>query len=401
MRILFSTTAGMGHFGPMTPVARACVVAGHEVLVAAPESFHGEVERAGLAHAPFDDVPAEVMGPVFARLPSMSSEDANRTVVGDIFGRLDAQAALPRVQALVEAWSPDVILRDPCEFGSLASAARAGVPHAEVAIGLGRMRQWAGEELDGPLLELDTMAGVEAGRCGAEMAAEAVLSSVPPSLDLADEWADSNGIAGQWLSPVLRYRDGLAPGRSGTLPNQWGAAGHPLVYVTFGSVTGGLGALATIFRRSLDALSDLPVRVLMTTGQAVDPESLRPWPTNAHVTQWWPQDDVMPLASAVVGHGGFGTTMTAVAAGVPQVVVPLFAFDQEVNAARIAEAGAGIRLDGRLEAPGSLADAVMQVLADESMRGMARALADEIRSLPDVSELVDSIEGLASGRRRR
>src|SRR5829696_9846038 len=93
MRILFSTTAGTGHFGPMTAMARACRAAGHEVRVAAPESFAREVQRAGLEHAPFDDVPAEVMGAVFARLPSLSPEEANRTVVRDIFGRLDAQAA--------------------------------------------------------------------------------------------------------------------------------------------------------------------------------------------------------------------------------------------------------------------------------------------------------------------
>ncbi len=37
MRVLFSTTAGAGHFGPMVPVAHACLAAGWEVAVAAPE----------------------------------------------------------------------------------------------------------------------------------------------------------------------------------------------------------------------------------------------------------------------------------------------------------------------------------------------------------------------------
>ena len=32
MRVLFSTTAGSGHFGPMVPVARACRDAGHDVI---------------------------------------------------------------------------------------------------------------------------------------------------------------------------------------------------------------------------------------------------------------------------------------------------------------------------------------------------------------------------------
>ena len=168
--------------------------------------------------------------------------------------------------------------------------------------------------------------------------------------------------------------------------------------MTFGSVTGGFDVLSVVFERSLRALADLPVRVLLTTGHAGDPESLRPWPDNAHVEQWWPQDDVMPLASAMVGHGGFGTTMAALAAGVPQVVVPLFASDQEINATRIAQVGAGIRLDGRQDATEGLADAVSRVLTDGGMRAAAAAMADEIASLPEVSEIVETIEGLATSR---
>jgi UDP:flavonoid glycosyltransferase YjiC (YdhE family) len=40
----------------------------------------------------------------------------------------------------------------------------------------------------------------------------------------------------------------------------------------------------------------------------------------------------MPHARAMIGHGGFGTTMTGLANGVPMVVVPLFAMDQFFNA---------------------------------------------------------------------
>ena len=39
MRVLFSTTAGAGHFGPLIPVANACVAGGEAVAVAACEQF--------------------------------------------------------------------------------------------------------------------------------------------------------------------------------------------------------------------------------------------------------------------------------------------------------------------------------------------------------------------------
>ena len=47
--------------------ARPCV-AGHEVRVAAPASYAAAVRRTGLIHVPFDDPPAELIGPVMARL---------------------------------------------------------------------------------------------------------------------------------------------------------------------------------------------------------------------------------------------------------------------------------------------------------------------------------------------
>ena len=47
----------------------------------------------------------------------------------------------------------------------------------------------------------------------------------------------------------------------------------------------------------------------------------------------------------MIGHGGFGTTMGALAAGVPQVVVPLFSFDQIVNGEHVAAVGAGLTVE--------------------------------------------------------
>jgi hypothetical protein len=94
VRVLFATTAGAGHFGPPIPYAKVCGDAGHEVKVAASATFSGVVAGAGLDHAPFADVPQEIIGPIFARLPDLSFLEANETMMAEVFGRLDAQAAL-------------------------------------------------------------------------------------------------------------------------------------------------------------------------------------------------------------------------------------------------------------------------------------------------------------------
>jgi UDP:flavonoid glycosyltransferase YjiC (YdhE family) len=55
MRVLLTSTPGSGHLGPLLPFAHALRRVGHEVLLAAPVSAQGRVERAGLAYLSFAD----------------------------------------------------------------------------------------------------------------------------------------------------------------------------------------------------------------------------------------------------------------------------------------------------------------------------------------------------------
>jgi UDP:flavonoid glycosyltransferase YjiC (YdhE family) len=367
----------------MVPFAKACLDAGHEVKVAAPSSFAAAVAATGLDHAPFADVAPDVLGPIFARLPHVSHEEANRTVMADIFGRLDAQAALPGVTEIVTRWRPDVVVREFCEFASLVAARQAGVPQVEVAIGLASGLARALEVVAAPLAELDAIAGVPEGTAYEALASSPVLSCVPTEVD-----GDGAG------ARVMRFRDASFTAEQGP-PPPWGDQGHPLVYVTFGSVAAGLPPFAGVYRSALEALADQPIRVLMTTGAGVEPASLAPVPANAHVEQWWPQNSVMPHAAVVVGHGGFGTTMTALAGGVPQVVIPLFASDQFINGERVAAIGAGVCLGGGPGAIPVLAAAVGDVLGNPAYAQSARGVAGAMAELPDVASAVPFLEDLA------
>ena len=92
----------------------------------------------------------------------------------------------------------------------------------------------------------------------------------------------------------------------------------------------------------------------------------------------------MPHAAAMVCHGGFGTVRAGLAAGVPMVVLPLFA-DQPYNARRVAEIGAGIALEGGPAAASDLGEAIDRVLAEPSYRAQAARVAEEHRRLPPVA----------------
>ena len=387
MRVLFSTTAGAGHFGPLIPFARACQSAGHEVLVAAPASFAPSVAAASLAHAPFADVPPDVLGAVFARLPSLPRAEANAIVIGEVFGRLDAQAALAGVTATVGEWRPDVVVREPTEFASWVAAEKAGVPQAVVAIGVAAMDEAARPMLLEPLAELRASAGLVDDPQLAGLAALPYFSTVPPTFDGADACRPGG---------VRRFRNPVEGAPGGRLPASWGDPETPLVYVSFGSVTRALPIFAPVYGAVVDALGDLAMRVLLTVGEGEGPAVDRV-PANVHVERWWPQADVMPLASAVVGHGGFGTTMTALAGGAPQVVVPLFSSDQFINAARVAEVGVGVCIEGDVEGIAGLPDALARVLGEPAFGRAARDMAEEMAGLPDVSKAVPILERLAAG----
>ena len=170
--------------------------------------------------------------------------------------------------------------------------------------------------------------------------------------------------------------------------------------MTFGSVAGGFPQALPAYGVALQAVADLPVRVLLTVGRELDLDALPERPANVRVEPWVPQQDVLGHAAAAVVHGGSGSTLGALAAGVPLVVVPLFA-DQPENARRVAEVGAGIAVEPNREDPGRrsapLRNAIETVLADPSYGERARAIADEVRAEPPVDEAIPLLERL--GRR--
>jgi UDP:flavonoid glycosyltransferase YjiC (YdhE family) len=378
--VLFSTTANDGHFGPLLPLARAFAEAGHEVRVAAPASYAERVGRAGFAHEPFADPPPDLVGPVMARLPTLSFEEANRVVVREVFARIDAQAALPGLMATIETWRPDVVLRESAELASLAAAERADLPHVHVCIGMHEIADGFAQETTEQVAELGRIAGLEDDRLAAALITEPVLSSVPATLDGGGE--------------AWRFRDPALVEARGGLPEPWGDPEAPLVYVTFGSVMGSLGPFDDVYRHALDALAELPARVLMTVGRKLDPASLEPVPPNARVEPWWPQGAVLAEAAAMLGHGGFGTTMGALANGVPQVVAPIFTVDQVANGRHVADSGAGLTVGPGPEGVAAAAALVPRLLEDPSYAERARTVAADIATLPPPEDAVPRIARL-------
>lgn len=388
MRVLVSSTAGAGHFAPLVPFAAACRRAGHDVLVAAPESFEKSVVASGFDFWPFADAPAAEWGAVISRLPFLSADEAEVVMVGEVFAGIGARAALPRLLAALDEWRPDVVVRENAEYASTVAAEHRGVPQVRVGVGLGILEdQWT--PVAAPALTaLRASVGLPDDPTGETMAASPYLSLLPASF----EDPDAPGPPG-----TRRYRNPRVAGwTAAPLPPWWGDDARPLVYATFGSVAAALPQFAPVYRAAVEALADLPVRALLTVGAHGGQLDLGTVPTHVHVERWVTQDDVLAATTAVVSHGGSGTVLGSLVTGVPQVVVPLFA-DQPGNARRVAALGAGVGLERGIPEPGVLAAAVSAVLATPSYGADAAAVAREIEALPPTDEAVDFLASLTAG----
>jgi UDP:flavonoid glycosyltransferase YjiC (YdhE family) len=375
VRVLFASTRGAGHFNPLVPFVEAALRGGHEVMVAGPPALAGTVERAGYPFWPGAAPPEDELGPVWARVPTVSREQAEAIVVGEIFAGLNVRAMLPSLEAACAEWRPELVLRDPSEFASAFAAERHEIPHARIAIGLLTSERTA-LSIAEPVLE-GRLPGITERIWGSPY-----LSLFPASLE--DPELDPPPV-------VHRFRDPADSAPSEPLPDWWAGDARPLIYVSFGSVTGGLPVAGAVFRSVFEAAAGLSARVLLTVGNEPDAEVLGPAPPNVHVERWVPQANVFGHATAVVCHGGSGTTLGALAAGLPVVVVPLFA-DQPENARRVAAVGAGIAVEPDPEHadepirsgvdPVALRAAIEEVVGDGAYTQAAQQLADELHALP-------------------
>lgn len=377
MRVLFTSTRGLGHLQPLLPYARALVARGHEVVVAAPSEGSEVLQSAGLRHAVFDHPGDEALTPIWARLRGVPHEEQTRIAASEIFAGVNARTALPKLQETIRSFRPELVVRDSVEFAALVAAEHAGVRHARVAVHSVSFEDMLPQLVAGPVDALRALAGLGPDQ-GASLADEPVFSSFPASLDVE--------AVGSRMRPAFRAR--VVEEAPSSAQAAWAPAAdpRPLVYITFGSIVATLSDARSIYRTALDAVATLPVRALMTTGKGLDAGELGAIPANVHVEAWVPQRDVLPRAAALVCHGGSGTLLGGLAAGVPLVVVP-FGADQPHNARLVAAAGAGLALT-KPDA-GELRAALQNVLEVPAFRVEARRLAGELAALPTIEGAVD------------
>jgi rhamnosyltransferase subunit B len=165
-------------------------------------------------------------------------------------------------------------------------------------------------------------------------------------------------------------------------------AGSPPILFTPGTAN---QSAAQFFKAALDATQRLGRRALLLTRYA---GQLPPLPPIAHHEPFVPLTHVLPRCAALVSHGGIGTLAQGLAAGVPQLTMPM-GFDQPDNATRLQRLGVArwlvpAKFDGE-----RVASQLGALLGDSATAASCRRWSEQIRAHNAIGETCDLLEQLA------
>ncbi|MFE3416626.1 glycosyltransferase [Streptomyces mirabilis] len=384
MRILFASAGNFGHVYPLLPLAKAARAAGHEVAFATGEQLHPALRAAGLDPvAAGRSVPEAFMEAVRGSAGlehgegdgDLGAQDVPPEVLADlhvkVFGSVLPRWVAADLAPVLAGGSFDLVVYEALNPGAAFAAHLAGVP--AVAHGVGVMAMGPEEaRIQEELLATAADLGVHAPGGQLLALARTYIDICPPSLQ-------DRGFLAAPL-PRIEQRP-VAYGEPGELPAAIRDADGPFVYLTLGTALGSVDVLRTV----IEGLLPLEVPVLVATGPVVDVADLGELPERVVAAAWVAQPEALKRAALVVQHGGAGTTLATLAAGLPQLILPQGA-DGPANAAAVRDAGAGELVHAADLTAGAVTAQARRILGDETYRDAARKVATEIASMPAPTE---------------
>lgn len=378
-RFLIMTWDGAGNLAPTLGIARALLERGHDVRLVGHRTIAERCGDVGTRFVPLSqgelwdamDDPTDFEAEIRLLIDEMSFSS---TVAGDLAQELDREPA-------------DAVLVDCMLFTSIDVALASGSPtatlfHTAYTIFRG-----------GPLVEMFAPGIAIANARRAELGLPAIerlgdihdacacaLVALPREFEPdVPEAANVLRIGPVLDAPPLCCEVDLVDLRAGSTP---------LVLV---SLSTGEQGQADLLQRCVDAVAQLPVNAVVTTGPAIDPASVTAGATT-QVVRYVPHAEILPSASLVITHAGAGTTMAALGHGVPLLCTPM-GRDQFFNAERVHALGAGRILMPDADSD-AIAKAATDILADSRFTTEAKRMADVISGYGGAARAATALEAL-------
>jgi len=167
------------------------------------------------------------------------------------------------------------------------------------------------------------------------------------------------------------------------------ASGEPPI--VFGLGSSAVMVPGDFWRAAIEAAHRLKRRAVLLTGSP--PEDLGAVPPTVKAFHYLPYSAVFPRALGIVHSGGIGTLAQALAAGRPQLIVPV-AFDQPDNARRAVKLGVARSIPFRKASADALARELGDLLAAPEFGPRARAIGEELTREDGASTACNALEGI-------
>ncbi|AUG78914.1 Putative inactive gylcosyltransferase [Kitasatospora sp. MMS16-BH015] len=386
MRVLFATWAWPSHLYALVPLARACRAAGHEVLVASQPAIQDEIVRVGLpAAAVGQDVDAAglvrgyllpsaaVPAPVVPAGPEGRGPRAMRMF------HAHADSMVDDLTALARDWRADLVVYEPTALAGPIAAAAAGVPAVRLLYGTDLLLRARGllPEVLAPLAERNGVGAFDPfGSC------------------TVDPCPDEFQVPVDYERLPMRYVPYNGPGAGS--PLRAPAPGRRRAVVTWGHTMAKMSPAHFLAPQAALAARDEDTEVVLAVSAAQLP-LLGELPEDVTVTVDVPLHLLLADADLVVSHGGAGTVLTALQAGLPLLLVPQLP-DHAGHSARVLACGAGEVLSRDEADPARLRAEVRRLLDSGAERAAARRLRERNAERPAPAELVPALEELTDRR---
>lgn len=407
MKILVFPFGSAGDVHPMVGLALALKARGHDVTVAVCGYFNDLVDRAGLERVEIgtrDDFLAAL------KHPDLWSPTRS---FGHIFRTGIAQAMRPQYDLIAQRL-PDVVVNSALGFGARIAHDALGVPLVTVHLQPGviwsayesprlpgmvgpwaphwlkRLQYWAGERF-----VIDATACPELNRFRKEL-------DLPPVRRVTRWWHSpfhNLGLFPAWyaapqpdwpkpttLTSFPLWDESAVAAPRPELEAFLAKGGPPIVFAP-GSAN---SQAAPFFRAAVDACVRLKRRGLLLTKFADQLPADRP--DTVAALDYIPFSQVLPRSAALVHHGGIGTAAQALAAGIPQLVMPL-AHDQPDNAARLKKLGVGEALIPKRFTGVAAAAALDRLLGSDDVRRCCAEVRDRLKDVKPFDAECDVVVG--------
>ncbi len=410
---LFNPVGSHGDVHPFLGIAKAMQERGHDVSVLTADTFRDVAERAGLRFA------SHLEDQVFQELLENPDMWHPRKGIGILFGGM-AEHLRGAYDCLSEAYEPGrtVIVAASLAFGArifqdkynapvvsmhlapfvfrtmhLQPAAIPGKDASGWPVPLKRLMWWA---IDRLLVDRHIEPTVNAFR--AELGLPAISRPFKDWLHSPDctiglfpkwfgppqpDWPQQTRLTGFPLFDETGQHD-LDPALERFLNRER----TPIVF-TPGSAHRHAGEF---FAAAIDATEKLERPCLLLTRHHDQlPGEL---PDHVRHESFVPLSMILPRCGAIVHHGGVGTCAQGLAAGVPQLIMPM-GFDQPDNLMRLLRLGVASWIVPKKFTGDRVADTLSELLTSEKVAGSCRRWKEELGEADPVRETCEMLEQMS------